>query len=134
MPDVEIPCVQCKETFHFHRKRTGNLLSTQHDAAAAVPEMPLEKSSARAGRCEPAIRDRLRQLRQARSGAVSAKGRPLGALQRMSRSKPLTCQICVVIALQTQKSLYKKPGNGPFSWTSFRRSVLFSGLSILYEL
>ncbi len=48
MPDIEISCVQCKEMFVFTRKRTGNFLSAEYDAAAEMSEMPLEKSWRRA--------------------------------------------------------------------------------------
>ena len=47
MPDIEIPCVQCREIFFFYRERARHFLPAKYDAAAAVCEMPFEESCCR---------------------------------------------------------------------------------------
>ena len=40
MPDIEIPCVQCKEIFLFTEKEQEMFYQRQYDAAAALCKMP----------------------------------------------------------------------------------------------
>ncbi len=43
MPDIEIPCVQCKEIFVFSEKDQDQYYRAQHDAAAALHALPVKK-------------------------------------------------------------------------------------------
>ena len=74
----------------FYRKGTGNFLPAQYAAAAALSEMPLEKSGERWKRKQcRALSNRLRPLRQTRPRAVSAESRAFGFVQRLFSSEQI---------------------------------------------
>ena len=88
MPDVEIPCVQCKEIFIFTEKEQENFYQRNMMTPQRCGKCRSKKTAANANRGGQ-IRDRLRQLRQTRSSSVPAESRAQRDVQRMFSGKQI---------------------------------------------